>query len=294
MTNLFTPLVLLALLMLVAAPALAQPAAPEAAQRSASRPQKRLEWPRTFGGQPDFEFEKTEALRQLQTERRQLGQPTPVPASLADVLAAEGLDPLANAVVVSPTAQAEGADVSGSLPFLEAALPSFTPAALPTTEQAVELDLTELETAMVQTALDVVQQYNPLQLAGGAVFDFGYLADFVQVQAIMVSPRASAVLNGTRLLPGETLPITLHLAPPDSALVAAMQALLPRASSPAVQQSYAAAYERAVGALNAQRAANPVAFTTPVQLPLKLLAVAPRAVTVELNGKTYDLPLKTR
>jgi hypothetical protein len=270
--------------------AMAAPVVPHAQQnRSSVRPQSRVEWPRTFGGQPDFEFERTEALQAVQAERTRTGMAPFVLPTLADLLADEDVNLFTAPKLTSPTEVAtdvlDDDDLAGlSAPLEVAELPSLT--------EVTAVDLTEFEDMLVAVAAEKLQNYQP-SLQG---MNLQYLISYLQVQSIMVSPVQAATINGMRYSVGDTITLSAPLTPTDAELLDAMRAHMPALDGmPAnLQQAYQQAFENAIAKLAALRQASPQLFSKTTPIPVKIVGIMPRKVVVESAGQSYELPIKVR
>jgi hypothetical protein len=280
-------LALALLLAALGAPGLAaaQIQAPAAGPASATR----LNWPRTFAGQPDFEFSRADVVAERTRKAHEDNTGVPLLPTLNDLLEDIPLDPLglevatAGTTTVSGTAHENLASLAGKpeVGISASTLPDFAAPA--------DIDLTEFRNSMAQALASYLRGWHP----DLRQYDLGFLLRGLTLQSLMTSPRQMATINGRRYHVGDQLKATVTLTPSDQDLIAVLEAQLPPPGtvSPAQAKRYKEAYENMVGTLAAQRQKQPQLYQRSFVLPVTVRAIASRKVTLDFNGVTYDLAI---
>lgn len=243
-------------------------------------------WPRTFSGQPDFEFDKKEVMAERAKQAEPQGLPAPKPPTLADLLEDEKVELLTSVVAeTSPTTLVSGSTLMGKLNDFTVALSN-----LPSLTDIRELDVTEFRKSLRHTVRRTVAAY---QFQTGK-YSLEHMLQAVTLQAVVTSPERYAVVNNKQYREGESFPITVWAGPTDAALMDAMAAHLPMEGSMTEAQAaqYQAAYEDAVKDLAALRQTNPRELQKQVVVPATILAIQHRKVVLEFNGQRHDLDIK--
>lgn len=263
---------------------------------------QRLEWPRTFTGQPDFAFTREEAVSEARTRANRENEPLPLAPSLAQLINDDTvLDPLRqSAASISAAAEAEAADVSGT------EVPTGAPVVtggqtlmerlmaqsldLPIVSSTTKPDLTEFRNQLSATISGTIANWQPQ--AGRYNFE-GVLNGLV-LQAIVTSPVKYAVINQQRYVEGETFRITVPLAVPDAEIDAALLARMPAEGTlPApLMESYQAAYKEALTGFAAARNKTPTVGQQTLVLPVRITGITPRQVLLDVNGQPYALTIR--
>ncbi len=263
------------------------------ASRQGNRPQVRVEWPRTFGGQPDFEFERGEAFEQVQQEKSRAGLPSPVLPKLTDLLSDDRVEPLKiqGTATVSGSAPAQVDQEDGVAVLDDLNSYALGLGELPSLTQVSDIDLTQFEDSLVQMAQERVAAYNP-DLAS---FSFEYIVKELKIDSIMVSPVQSTTINGVRYAVGDKMTLHVPVSLPDSDMLQAMQQGMPTGPMPEeLKTRYEKAYENAVAKLAALRTASPEAFSKTLSVPVIIQAIHPRKVVVSIAGTEHEVAIKTR
>lgn len=261
--------------------------------RTGNRPQVRVEWPRTFGGQPDFEFERGEAFELVKQEKARANLPAPVLPKLTDLLADDKVEPLkiqgatnVSGTTAAPVDQEDGVSVLDDLNSY-----ALGAGELPSLTQVTNIDLSQFEDSLVQLAQEKVAAYNP-DLAS---FSFEYIVKELKVESIMVSPVQSTTINGVRYAVGDKMTLHVPISLPDADMLAAMQQGMPTGPMPEdLKKRYDQAYENAVAKLAGVRTANPEAFKKTLSVPVVIKAIHPRKVLVSIAGAEHEVSIKTR
>lgn len=265
--------------LLLAAVLAAALAATAHAQSAPAQAGSRLPWPNTGGGQPDFEFERTETFTAAAKNARAQGLPQPVLPTLDDLIEDDNLDPLGLVAAhdVSETAISATA-VSGTL---EISLTNPAFASLPGLSTPTD-NLSEFTANLQQTATSFLQNWKPRLVD----YSLDYLLRGLTLQAVVTSPQSYAVINNQQYKVGDSFSVPLSLGVPDTELLAALEATMPPqdALPPETYQAYVSAYEGFVAQLAQQKQTNPAAFTHVQSVPVTVLDIQPRKVILSLNG----------
>lgn len=293
-------LALAALGLLVAGGARAQEGNGQLLQQSSSSSKaQKLEWPRTFSGQPDFAFTRDEALLEARTRSEKENEPLPLSPSLQQLVNDDStLDPLgvnAPKKDVSSTDPSDTTvtDPSDTQPMNGQSLMERLMAqsvALPTVAAVAAPDLTEFKARLNATITQTVANWQPQS----GRYNFDAVIHGLVLQAIVTSPLKYAVINQQRYAEGETFRISVPMSVPDDILATALRAQMPVSGTlPAsLQASYDDAYQNALGTFNAKRAQTPEIGQQTLILPVRVVAIMPRQVQLDLNGQPYTLSIR--
>lgn len=245
-------------------------------------------WPRTFSGQPDFEFDKKEVMEERAKLSEPQGLPAPKPPTLADLLEDEKVELLKPVVAVDVS---DTSGVSGSTALI-AKLNDFTLALgnLPSLTEARALDVTEFRKSLRHAVRRAVAAY---QFQTGK-YSLVHMLQAVTLQAVVTSPVRYAVINNKQYQEGESFPMAVWAGPSDAQLMDVMAAQLPLEGSMTEAQAaqYQEAYEDAVKDLAVLRQTNPRELQKQVIVPATVLAIQHRKVVLEFNGQRHDLDIK--
>lgn len=272
--------VLALILLLLLAPGLAA----HAQERSQSRPQKRVDWPRTFGGQPDFEFEREETLNERAKESVNQGVPPPDAPTLESLLEDASLDPLAldGAPSLTTVTDVTATSVTATESLGGSTLPSFTTPELS--------DLTEFKTSLTQALQNHMQNWQPDLTR----YSLDYLLRDLQLQTVVTSPLRYAVINGQRYQVGDRFQLPLSVAPSDVELIDILQSQMPAPGTlpPETMARYRDAVDAAIRKLADDRQKRPQQYQQTVTAPATVLDIQSRKVILSLNGQRYELPIR--
>lgn len=243
----------------------------------------RLDWPRTFAGQPDFEFGRAEVIADAKGKNAK-----PVP-TLADLLEDVPLDPLGleglkGAGTVSGTAEVSGTVVVGAAQDVSGGI--FQ---LPSLGGGDDMDLTGFRRGLQQRLSEYLQNWQP----DLRTFELSYLLRNLKLQGVMTSPVRQAIINGTTYRVGEQLKASVTVEPSGAELLNVMEEQIPPAHTltPAQAAQYREAFDTEAALVARNRQEAPANFQRTFTLPVTVRAIESRKVTLELNGMTYDLSI---
>jgi hypothetical protein len=246
----------------------------------------RFNWPRTFAGQPDFEFSRADVVDDYYKQGK---NQKPLP-TLQDLLEGATIDPLGLAVPVSKTVS--GTAVSGTTAAIvinegSGAEPSQTE--LPALNVPAGLDLSEFKGAMQQRLREYLQNWNPDLRS----YELSYLLRGLQLGGVMTSPERRAIINGVSYAVGDQLKASITVTPSDDELLNVLQEQMPDAKglTPLQIKAYQQAYADEVAEIAKQRKEKPSLYQRIFTLPVTVRAIQSRKVTLEFNGVTYDLAI---
>lgn len=277
----FLTIVLLA----IAAPALAQSQAgnnlPKASQAD------RLNWPRTFTGQPDFAFTRDEALIESRRRAAQDNLPLPTTPMLEALLTDQGgPDPLklGSSAVSLTDVFAEDADLLSTTVMISAS------DSLPDLGSGPVTDLSGFRQNLPQLLAQSIAEWQP----DLAQYDFSFITRQLTLQAIVLSPLTYTVINQQRYTAGDTFMLTVPLDVPDQRLEQALLSALPPSSTMSLPDyaAYTDAVQAQMAAFQQARSANPAIGQQQVRIPVRVVAITARHVALEVNGQPFELAIR--
>jgi hypothetical protein len=161
---------------------------------------------------------------------------------------------------------------------------------LPAVASAGKPDLSEFSAQLSATISNTIANWQP-QLGR---YDFGAVLNSLVLQAIVTSPVKYAVINQQRYVEGETFRITVPVSVPDAEISTALRAQMPASGTlPAsLQASYEEAYSGALQGFSAKRNQSPEIGRQTLILPVRIIAITPRQVMLDVNGQSYALQIR--
>ena len=272
----------LTLLVLLLAGGFAAHAQAQNTRQDSSRGQ-RINWPRTFGGQPDFEFARADIIKEATEDATKQGLPAPLFPTMEDLLTDTTLSPLMLEEVSATLAVSESG-VVGTYTSETSVLADI----LPQLETDEKINLTEFRTLLIGA---LAQQVRSFRLEDG--MDASYLLRQLKLQTVMRSPVSYAVINETRYSVGDTLTLPLMAGPSDMAQVNLLNSLVPPAESmtPEAAEQYQAVVEDVIKELAAKKTANPAEYQKVFDLPVTLAEIRQRTVVLQFQGQTHELTI---
>ncbi|MCP5405449.1 MAG: hypothetical protein H6922_04415 [Pseudomonadaceae bacterium] len=243
-------------------------------------------WPRTFTGQPDFEFSKADALADRnQSVTAEGGEPF-APPTLADLLDDETVNPLA-----IPTAADEEAGTA--TPAQRAKLPAIK---LDNTSLPA-VSATRVDTSAFKESLQRIIQHkvNDFVLQQGR-YSLDHVIRRLTLQAVVTSPVKYAVIDGRRYHVGESFLVPVYAGPSQHDLLIALAANVPASGGDDGRAEgtapYKVAYDEVVKALVANMAGNPRALQRRFNLPATVVDIQHRKVLLDFNGQRHELVIR--
>lgn len=254
----------------------------------------KVEWPRSFTGQPDFAFTRDEALADAKARAVRNGDTPPQPPSLLGLATDDAIpDPLrlrseggaTDLIGAAPSGTLAGLEGEGGLDNF--GLDGF---ALPAYASPTAPDLTEYKATLAQTISSTIRTWQP----NPDSYDFGSVVKTLVLQAVVKSPEQYAVLNGQRYTEGSTFLIRVPLTVPDGLILEALDDKLPPEGTldEATATAYKTAAEEALSTFAAARNANPMVGQQVLNIPVRVGAIADRKVQLMVYGKPYTLGVK--
>ncbi len=162
----------------------------------------KLEWPRSFSGQPDFAFTRDEAQAEARARAARENTTAPTPPTLLQVATDEEVpDPLGLKVAaLSPTLSMTGEEISptaavGGVSLLDKLLSNMT--ALPTYATPTTANLAEYQASLQQVISATIIGWQP----DINRYDFSAALSGLTLQAVVTSPQhmPSSMACATRL-----------------------------------------------------------------------------------------------
>lgn len=247
-------------------------------------PQIRLDWPRTFTGQPDFEFERSEVLKERTLENNRQGRAKPTPPTLADLIEGDSPEPIeidTLSLVTSETGVAEGDGLEGVESY------GLSASSLPSLTLAGTVNLAEFKNNLQQAIRYTVQGFKPdLRI---------YALDFVlrglKLEGVVSSPVKYCIISGQRYEVGDRFQVKAAIGPTDKDLLDVMEERMPdKASLPdEMYKAYQEAYEEIVQRLADDREKNPAKYQRTFTLPVIVRDIQERKVIIEFQGQRHEL-----
>lgn len=251
-----------------------------------------IDWPRTFTGQPDFAFTREEIAKEAKeraasTKDASLAQLPTVGQLVADDTKLDplGLAGLSSATTVSRSTVSSSQPVQSLMDKLLA-----NASALPTFETSYTVDVNEFTTTLNQTIRSTVAGWKPDK----SRYSYGALINTLTLQAVVTSPVRYAIINGQRYAEGDTFQLKAPLSVPDTEITEALQKKMPVSGTvpPSAYDQYETAYENAIAAFAAERDKNPEIGRQNLSLPVTVVSIQPRKVTLSVNGEEHELVVK--
>ncbi|NBX86467.1 MAG: hypothetical protein EBQ80_04425 [Proteobacteria bacterium] len=265
----------------------------QAPSNGASGNAQRLQWPRTFTGQPDFAFTREEALQEAKSRAKRENAKVPVLPTLEDLLRDDikfdpfGIKNEEITATVSGTEEVSGAMVRGKS-LMDKLMENVVD--LPKFEQRAGLDLAEFENTLRQTLQASLESWQP-QIKNVPLD--GVLGGLI-LQAVVMSPNKYVILNGERYREGDGFKVQIPVMVPDNWILSALENKMPdeKLVGPELMENYQTIFESVVADFAQQRNANPMLGQKMMILPVKLVQILPRTVLLEADGRRYELQVK--
>lgn len=245
-------------------------------------------WPRTSGGQSDFEFSKQEVLQEKTVEAGRNGAPAPTVPKIADLLNDEIIT-LVPRVTVSATAVSATADEG--VPVLERLRAmELDMGALPSLTTVATVDMAEFKANIERAVEHAVATYQPQP----GQYSLDHIMRGLVLQAVVTSPHRYAVINGQQYREGESLQVPVRLGPTDLDFIRLLQEQLPAPGtlSPEQTVAYEEVYEEAIQGLATLRQSNNKALTREFPMPALVVEIRNRTVVLDFNGQRHELGIK--
>lgn len=246
-------------------------------------------WPRTSGGQSDFEFDKQEVLQDKTVEAGRAGLPAPEVPKISDLMTDEVITLVprtpVSATTVSATAGGDDVPVLERLRSMSVELGN-----LPSLTTVAEVDMAEFKSNIERAVQHEVATYQPK----AGEYSLEHLLRGLVLQAVVTSPYRYAVINGQQYKEGESLQVPVRLGPSDLDFIRLLQAQLPAPGTlpPEQMEKYEDVYEQAIYGLATLRQNNPNALTREFPMPALVVEIRNRTVVLDFNGHRHELGIK--
>lgn len=274
------------LLLAAATPAMAQTAASGAVPNASQA--VRLNWPRSFTGQPDFAFTRDEALTESRRRAAQDNLPLPTAPLLEALLNDQGApDPLklGNAELVSLTdAFAE------NVALISASVVVSASDRLPELGTGPVTDLSGFQQNLPMLLAQSIAEWQP----DLAQYDVSFITRQLTLQAIVLSPLTYTVINQQRYQAGDTFMLAVPLDVPSERLQQALLTALPPSTTMNLTDyaAYTNAVQAQMAAFEQARSTNPAIGQQLVRIPVRVVAITARHVALEVNGQPFELAIR--
>ena len=252
-----------------------------------------LAWPRTFSGQPDFDFERQEVIN----ERKALED------NGEEVLATPGsFDTLLRVPVVDPfnfnatgEKKKDDAEESSRITFtelnqtVENTLVENSEFSTQSAESE-ELDLDKFETFLA----DIMNQALKSSEPDPEQINVQALLSRIRIQTIATSPLKYAVINNQRYQEGQALVVAVPTMPSLTPVVAAMNENIPaenRVGKDAYKQ-YTDVRDSLIKGLKEKRGKEPRHHMIKLPVKIHVQRIERRQITVNILGEEHVIELK--
>lgn len=261
---------------------------------------QRLDWPRTFSGQPDFAFTREEAITEARAAALRANMAMPSPATLMDVFSDDSiLDPLqltvvsATGVLVSGTDAEEG--VSGTVPtatLMQRLMASAL--GLPVVSDTLPADVSEFKFGLMSTLSSTLQRWQPTLTPGTDGKTYAGVLDMLTVQAIVTSPVKYAVINQQRYAEGESFLLQMPMQVPDKDIMAALNNRMPPSGTVplATMAEFQQAYDSVLAGFFAARKQSDSLGRKILTVPVLVKEIQPRKILLSVKGEEHELEVK--
>ena len=264
---------------------------------AAAQTPAKLEWPRSFTGQPDFAFTRDEALVEARARAVRSNDKAPQLPTLFTLATDDFIpDPLRLRPADSDGKSLIGAVANGTLAGADAPTVSDALLAnavgLPAYASPSQPDLTEFKATLGQIIANTVASWRPDPLR----YDYGAIINTLVLQAIVTSPSRYAVINGTRYDEGQSFLMRVPLRVPDSMILAALEQAMPQDGmlDEATTALYRTAAEEVLASYAQERSAKPTLGEQPMNVPVRVTTIETRRVLLEVYGRTYTLGVRVQ
>lgn len=260
---------------------------------------EKLEWPRTFSGQPDFSFTREEAITEARTRSARENEPMPLIPTLQQLVGDDTqLDPLGLTKPVETSITLVSASDAGltsgttvpvrAMTLLEKLMANAV--ALPEVSGTLSTNVAEFRANLITTISTTIGNWKP---AAGR-YDFGAIINGLTLQAVVTSPVKYAVINQQRYVEGDTFQLQVPVAVPDLEITSALQAQLPVSGTlpPEQMAQYQDAYKKVLDDFNYARSRDLTVGRQTVTVPVTIRAIEQRKVILDVNGQSYELPVR--
>lgn len=266
------------------------------AQTASSRAEK-LEWPRTFSGQPDFAFTREEAITEARIRSARENEPMPLIPTLRQMLSDHSaLDPLGltkpvpvSTTVVSATAGVVSGTVAPrALTLLEKIMANAV--ALPEVSGTLSTDVAEFRSSLITTISSTIDNWHP----SADRYNFDAVIDTLTLQAVVTSPVRYAVINRQRYRQGDTFQLKVPVQVPQLEIEHALQAQMPVSGTlvPQLYGEYQAVYNDVLTAFSSARSHDLSVGRQIITVPVTVRSIERRKVLLDVNGQAYELPIR--
>ena len=265
---------------------------------SAHAQTKRAEWPRTFSGQPDFDFERHEILADRQKalqEGKELVNDVP-PGHMEDLLLETDIDPFKPGEEVNT----EGAETAlltleGEEKNIEALdeLADFKvkSSELPTLkEKKVIIDLDEFRHHLEKIVDATVADAEPVS----ETFSIESNLQHVTVQSIVSQPNKYTIINNRRYREGDQFTIKMPIIIPHEVIAEEIAQNMPTPEDLPEEtfKLYDAIRKEMLADLQKERTSRPERFITTYPIHVIIKEIIHRKVLVSVQGEEHELAIK--
>lgn len=250
-------------------------------------PQIRLDWPRTFTGQPDFEFERSEVFKERTLENNRQGKAKPVLPTLSDLIEGDSPEPIELGTLsgtTSDTGVLEGDGLGG------AEGSALSASSLPSLTVAGAVNLAEFKNNLQQAIRYTVQGFKP----DLRIYSLDFVLRGLKLDGVVSSPVKYCIISGQRYEVGDRFQVKAAIGPTDKEILDVMEDRMPdKASLPKeMYQAYQEAYEDIVLRLAADKEKNPAKYQRTFTLPVIVRDIQERKVIIEFQGQRHELKVE--
>lgn len=252
-----------------------------------------IEWPRTFSGQPDFDFERQEVLTERQRKAEEGEDVVATPGTWEDVLQATDIDPMAPRYPKQKKSASPHGFADENTDETHALLPqldSFETRQLPQLDVSRTVDLSEFKSFLERVIDEQVKNASPRLEEINVRAEL----DKIIVQTIATSPVRYAMINERRYTVGDSLTIPVATVPPAENIIAAVDSYLPEPETVDEQTfaRYKSLRDEVVREFTLNRNANIKAYQAIHPLKILIKRIESRRLTVEILGQEHEISLR--
>ncbi len=257
----------------------------------AQQQEVKLKWPRTFSGQPDFDFDRDEVVNERKEKKEENEEILAEPSTWDDVMIDKKIDPFLigkqdkenkNNVTITKMA---GGDTLASFADI-----SFSGSELPTLGVSATIDLSNFKNFLENIIDDALTNAQP----NYTQVNVQSILDDIRVQSIVKSPNKYVMINGQKFVEKDILLIQIPLMPIPEEIVAEVDANMPdpvQIGKSAFKQ-YKDMRDSVVKEFNENRQNKPRQYRRNHPLMIKIESIKSRKVVIGLMNEHYDIELK--
>ena len=275
-------------------------------------------WPRTFSGQPDFDFQRSIIVQELQDKKKELGF-EPFIANMQDLLTDRKIDPFTPKPRYRRSPSTKKGDTTAN-PFLPTQLVDNEAVAITNSEDIsltglpeYDIDLSTLDLSLLspsdnvsETVVDVKDFEKFLNRVAGkqtlefekpdlTIYDYSGEVQNLTLQSISTSPVKYVVIKNQRYTEGDQFSIAVKISPKPLDIGKIIDQHMPSALSVPAEtfKEYVALRDKAVKEYEARaKKASQEASAGYHNITVTVKKIEHRKVKLDIFDRSYSLKLK--